>query len=68
VTRLFSGQVHLSCKAVVGGRELVVQQSVAQPVYDDPDARRAVEHHMRYQLMMKILEHWTPKIRVRREL
>ena len=58
--------MHLYCRATVGGQEVVVQQSVAEPVYDDPVARRAIEDHLRYRLMQKILEKWTPKIHVRR--
>jgi len=66
VTSPFGRQVYMSCSAMVGGRELRVEQLVVEEVYDDLAARKAVEAHLRHQLMMKILERWTPKIKVRR--
>jgi len=66
VTSPFGRQVYMSCSATVGGRELRVEQLVAEEAYDDLAARQAVERHLRHKLMMKILEEWTPKIYARR--
>lgn len=60
----YGNQLRLSCKAVVAGEELEVSMSVAEPVYDDPEARKLVEKQLRLALMDKILEKWTPVVKV----
>lgn len=60
----FTDQVSLSCRVKVGGEWLIVQQSIVRAVYEDPAARKVIEDHLRQALMMKILERWTPAIRV----
>lgn len=62
----FGPQLRLSCKAVVAGEELEVSMSVAEPVYQDPGARELIKQRLRRELMSKILEKWTPVIRVQR--
>lgn len=60
----FGGRVMLSCKATVAGEEIQVSMYVAAPVYEDPEARKLVMKQLRFGLMEKILEKWTPVIRV----
>jgi hypothetical protein len=57
-------QVRLSCKVTIGGREQELSQVVAAAAYDDPEARKLIEKQFRRELMEKILEDWTPVIRV----
>lgn len=59
-------RVSLSCQAEVGGEVVTARMTVAQPVWDDPEARQAIERHIRLSLMEQILKKWTPKITVRR--
>lgn len=62
----FSERVQLSCTAIVAGEEVQVSMTVVGPVWDDPEPRKLIEQQLRRALMDKILEKWTPKIRVRR--
>lgn len=64
--RLDLPRVELTVEAQVGSERIVVKDMVLAPVYDDPDARRAVEANLRYKLMQSILDKWKPKIQVRR--
>lgn len=58
--------VELTCEARVGDERICASQVVMQAVYDDPDARQAVEAAVRYKLVAAILDRWKPKIQVRR--
>lgn len=61
----FTNKVLLRCEAKVGGEQLVVQQEVVQAVYDSSaDFRKMVHKALREALMYKILEKWTPKIKI----
>ena len=60
----FRQHVTLTCKANVGGEILYVQIQVLRAVYDDPGVREHIEGAIRLDLMAKILEKWTPVIRV----
>jgi hypothetical protein len=60
------GRVMLTCEATVAGERLVVRQVVANPVWNDPEARDAVERSIRHELMHEILKRWSPVIRVQR--
>lgn len=62
----FNQVVELTVTARVGDETVFCTQRVLAGVWDDPDARKAVEAQLRYQLMVRILEKWTPKIHVRR--
>lgn len=61
-----SGIVELSCTATVGGERVVVRQVIHAAAYDDPEARRHIEHALRQKLMLAVLEKWTPVVKVRR--
>lgn len=61
----FNRVVELTAEAEAGGRRFYVQQRVLAGVYADPVARKAIDHNLRAALLQKILEHWTPVIRVR---
>ena len=63
----FNRPVDLTITAKVGTERLQVKQTVLQGVYDDPEARKAIEAELRYRLMVKILEKWTPVIKVNRQ-
>ena len=63
----FNQTVHLQIRARVAGTHLSVQKTVLQGVYNDPEARKAIEAELRYRFMVKILERWTPVIRVHRD-
>lgn len=62
----FQGMVILSCKATVGGEVLTSQMAVSAAVWDDPEARKAIEANLRHNLMTRILDVWKPVIKVRR--
>lgn len=62
----FTNMVELSCEATIGGETVYVRQLVHAIVYDDPEARKAVEQALRQQLMLGLLDDFKPKIRVRR--
>ena len=62
----FTNQVELSIEVTVGGERLHVQTSVLEAVYNHPDTRALIEKSLRDALMRKILEKWTPVIKVRR--
>lgn len=59
-------QVELSCSVKVGDEMVMVRRMYAAEVYDDPEARKAVEEHLRFELVRAILDQWKPKIHVRR--
>jgi hypothetical protein len=59
-------RVELTIEAQVGSDRIVIKDMVLAPVYDDPDARKAIEAQLRYKLMQSILDKWKPKIQVRR--
>lgn len=58
--------VRLRCECRINGELLYAEQTVAAPVWDDPEARKAVEEMIRQRLMMAVLDKWKPKIQVRR--
>ena len=62
----FDRPVYLDITVRVGTERIQVSQTVLQGVYDDPEARKVIEAGLRYQLMVKILERWTPVIKVNR--
>ena len=62
----FTNQVVLSCRAEVGGEKLEVRVACVEAAYNDPVAREHIEASLRDALMRKILEKWTPVIRVTR--
>lgn len=69
ITRLppeFERQVELYIEVTVGGERLFVQTRCVEAVYNDPAAREQIERMIRSSLMDRILEKWTPVIRVRR--
>jgi hypothetical protein len=62
----FNRQVRLTCTAKVGGERVSVQTYCLEAVYNEPDAKKAINTQVRRALMDKILEKWTPKITVER--
>jgi hypothetical protein len=60
------GDVMLSCTANVGGERLTVRQFVPEAVYNDETARKVIEVALRRELMLGILDKWTPVIEVHR--
>lgn len=62
----FFNRVEMSCEATVAGEKIQVRQMVVQAVYDDPNARTALEATLREALIRAIVEKWTPVIKVRR--
>jgi hypothetical protein len=61
-----SGTVTLRVKATVQGETLYVQKTVYGAVWDDVDAREAIEHSLRMELVSAILEKWKPVVTVTR--
>lgn len=61
----FNQLVELTCTARVGGETIVAQVRCLRGVYNDPEARKAIEADLRMGLMRQILGKWTPKIHVR---
>lgn len=61
----FNRVVELTVSATVGGEAIQCQQRVLAEVWNDPDARKAIEENMRFKLVMEILRKWTPVIKVR---
>lgn len=61
----FNRVVELTVSATVGGEVIQCRQRVLAEVWNDPDARKAVEENMRFKLVMEILRKWTPVIKVR---
>lgn len=62
----FGERVQLSCTATVAGEEIQVSMMVAAPVFEDPECLKLIQKQIRQALMDKILEKWTPVIKVRR--
>lgn len=62
----FNQVVELTVTAKVGDKELHCRQVVLAGVYADTVARKAIEEALRQSLMMEILKHWKPVIKVRR--
>ena len=62
----FTNRITLTCSAAVGGERLFVQTQIVEAVYNEPNARKAVEESLRRTMMEKILERWTPVIKVER--
>lgn len=60
----FYRKVALVCEATVGGEKLQVRIEMPEAAYADEAAREHIESLLRYNLMQKILEKWTPVIRV----
>lgn len=56
--------VTLTCKARVRSEVIEVRQAVPRVVYDDPEAREAIEKSLRVGLAMKIVNRWKPRIEV----
>jgi len=56
----------MCCEAKVGGETLWVESSVPEDILQDSEAMKHIEHSLRMHLMEKILERWSPVIRVRR--
>lgn len=54
----------LTCEANVGGERLYMQTEIVEAVYNDSEARKLIEKSIREALMIKILEKWTPVIKV----
>jgi hypothetical protein len=59
-------RVQMCCEAKVGGETLWVESSVPEDILQDSEAMKHIEHSLRMHLMEKILERWSPVIRVRR--
>lgn len=62
----FNQLVELTVSAEVGGETILCMTRCLAGVYDDPEARKALEAQLRSTLMHKILEKWKPVIKVRR--
>lgn len=62
----FNQVVELTVEAEVGGETIVCSTRCLAGVYQDQEARKAIEQQLRSTLMHKILEKWTPVINVRR--
>ena len=62
----FTNRITLTCTAKVGGDTLFAQTQIVEAVYNEPNARKAVEESLRRTMMEKILERWTPVIKVER--
>lgn len=58
--------VRLRCECRVNGELLYAEQAIPAVVYDDPQAREAVQEAIRRRLMTAVLDKWKPKIQVRR--
>lgn len=58
--------VRLRCECRINGELLYAEQTIPAVVYDDPQAREAVQEAIRRRLMMAVLDKWKPKIQVRR--
>lgn len=56
--------ITLSCQARVAGEVVRVSVSVVRAAYANEGFRDAVRENLRMELMRKILERWTPVIRV----
>lgn len=63
---LFPGEVIVYCEAEVAGEKLTAQEVVPDIVWEDPEARKAIEKAVRAKLMYAILEKWTPAIKTER--
>lgn len=62
----FNQLVELTVTAEVGGETITCMQHCLAGVYNDPEARKALEEALRQSLMMAILKKWKPVIKVRR--
>lgn len=62
----FNQVVELTVEADVGGEKIACMQHCLAGVYNDPEARKAIEQALRQALMMQILKKWSPVIKVRR--
>lgn len=58
--------VRMRCECRINGELLYAEQTVPAVVYDDPEARKAVEEAVRQRLMMAVLDRWKPEIQVSR--
>lgn len=62
----FNEVVELTVTAEVGGETIICSTHCLAGVYRDQEARKVIEQQLRSILMHKILEKWTPVIKVRR--
>lgn len=56
--------VTLTCEAKVGDEKVQVTQDLLGVVADDAEALKHIKQGLRVRLMYKILEHWTPVVKM----
>lgn len=56
--------VTLSCEATIGGEKVRVTRDLMGVVADDPEALKHIKQGLRVRLMHKILEYWTPVVKM----
>lgn len=60
----FDDQVQLTCEATVAGQRVQSSVMVLKVVYQNPEAREAIEAELRRELVERIIKAHPPKIRV----